>query len=135
MDDVLINKAAIIERCLSRIKEEYLEHETDFETDFTIQDSIILNLQRACEATIDMGMRIIKLKQLGMPQSSRDIFAMLEAAGIINTLLSRSLQAMVGFRNIAIHDYRKMSLEIVRHLIQEDIKDLSAFAEIAIKIS
>src|SRR5580658_2274360 len=119
MDDVLLNKAAVIERCIGRINEEYVGHEDDFENDFTCQDSIILNLQRACEATIDMGMRLIKIRRLGVPQSSRDIFALLEAAGIIDKSLNQSLQAMVGFRNIAIHYYRKMDLEIVRHIIKE----------------
>jgi uncharacterized protein YutE (UPF0331/DUF86 family) len=133
MDDVLINKAAIIERCIKRIKEEYIGHESEFDSNFVRQDSIILNLQRACEAAIDMGMRLIRIKQLGLPQSSRDVFAMLEAATLIDHLLSKSLQAMVGFRNIAIHDYKKMNLEIVRHIIQENLNDLSTFAQIALK--
>ena len=34
-DDVLLNKAAIIERCLNRIDEEYRGHEQEFETNFT----------------------------------------------------------------------------------------------------
>jgi uncharacterized protein YutE (UPF0331/DUF86 family) len=135
MDDVLANKAAVIERCMARISEEYFGHELEFETDFKLQDSIILNIQRACEAAIDMGMRLVKIRQLGIPQSTRDIFVMLEAANVINSSLSKSLQAMVGFRNIAVHDYQKMNLEIVRHLIQKDIKELSTFAEIALKIA
>jgi uncharacterized protein YutE (UPF0331/DUF86 family) len=125
----------IIERCISRIKEEYFNHESEFETDFRRQDSIILNLQRACEATIDIGMRLIRMKQLGVPQSSRDVFAMLEAAALIDSSLSKSLQAMVGFRNIAIHDYRKMNLAIVRQIIQENLKDISNFAQIALKVA
>ena len=48
MDDVLLNKAAIIERCLQRISEEYQGHENELETNYTRQDSIILNLLRAC---------------------------------------------------------------------------------------
>ncbi len=133
MDDVLVNKAAIIERCIKRIKEEYIGHETDFDQDFTRQDSIILNLQRACEAAIDMGMRLIKIKSAGIPQSSRDIFSLLESAKIIDKSLSQSLQAMVGFRNIAIHDYRKMDLLIVRHILKEKLDDLSKFAKIGLK--
>ena len=135
MDDVLLNKAAIIERCIGRINEEYVDHAGDFESNFTRQDSVILNLQRACEAAIDMGMRLIKVEQLGVPQSSREIFVLLETGGIIDKSLSQSLQAMVGFRNIAIHDYRKMDLEIVRHIIKEKLNDLSAFAKIGLKVS
>jgi len=133
-DDVIVNKAAIIERCLQRINEEYRGHESELATNFTRQDSVILNLQRACEAAIDMGMRLVRMKQLGIPQSSRDVFAILENAGMIESSLSNNLQAMVGFRNIAIHDYRKMNLEIVRHLIEEHLSDLSQLSEISLKI-
>lgn len=51
-DDVVLNKIAAIERCLLRIREEYLGHEAELTTNFTRQDSIILNLLRACEAAI-----------------------------------------------------------------------------------
>ncbi|MBI4534303.1 MAG: DUF86 domain-containing protein [Candidatus Melainabacteria bacterium] len=135
MDDVLVNKAATIERCLKRIKEEYFGHEAELATNLNRQDSIILNLQRACEAAIDMGMRMVRLKQLGIPQSSRDIFVLLNDAGVIESALSIHLQAMVGFRNIAIHDYRKMNLDIVRHLIENRLQDLSQFAALALTIT
>lgn len=135
MDDVITNKASTIERCIDRINEEYFGHESEFEINYTRQDSIILNLQRACEATIDMGMHLIKIRHLGIPQSSRDVFALLESKGIIDRSLSKSLQAMVGFRNIAIHDYRKMNLEIVRYLIKESLKDLSTFAQVVLKVA
>ena len=133
MDDVLLNKSAIIERYLYRIKDEYIGHEDDFERNFARQDAIILNLLRACEAAIDMGIRILKIKKLGIPQSSRDIFVLLETSKIIDIPLSESLQAMVGFRNIAIHDYRKMDLQIVRHIVETKLSDLLTFAEIGIK--
>jgi uncharacterized protein YutE (UPF0331/DUF86 family) len=135
MDDVLINKAATIERCIKRVTEEYIGHESEFATNFTRQDSIILNLQRACEATIAMGMHLVRIKQLGIPQRSRDVFVLLESAEIIDKSLSKSLQAMVGFRNIAIHDYRKMNLEIVRYLITVSLKDLSTFTQIILKVT
>ncbi|VVM04676.1 DUF86 domain-containing protein [Methylacidimicrobium tartarophylax] len=54
-DDLLVNKAAIIERCVARAREEYAANPTGFATDFTRQDAAILNIQRACEAALDMG--------------------------------------------------------------------------------
>ncbi|CAH9018333.1 HepT-like ribonuclease domain-containing protein [Candidatus Nitrosacidococcus sp. I8] len=58
MDDVILNKVAIIERCLRRIKEEYDGYEADLETNFTRQDSIVLNLQRTCEVAISLAMHL-----------------------------------------------------------------------------
>lgn len=55
VDDVLINKAATIERCVKQAREEYERDPATFATDFTRQDAAILNIQRACEAALDMG--------------------------------------------------------------------------------
>jgi len=71
MDNVLINKVAMIERCLKRIDEEYVGQEGELETNFSRQDPIILNLQRACEAAIDVAMHIVRVRKLGIPQQSR----------------------------------------------------------------
>ena len=49
LDDVAINKSAIVRRCVTRVTEEYRGDPSRLE-DFTIQDSIVLNLLRACEA-------------------------------------------------------------------------------------
>ena len=112
MDDVLLNKAEIIERCLQRITEEYQGHEDELETNFTRQDSIILNLQRACEASIDAAMHLVRIHRLGIPQQSRDAFVLLQKQGFLNPELSRRMQAMVGFRNIAVHNYQKLNLKV-----------------------
>lgn len=103
-DDIILNKTAIIDRCIKRIKDEYAENEDNLYNDFTRQDSIILNLQRMCEACIDLAMHITGLKKLGLPQVSKESFDLLENAKIINKNLAVELKKMVGFRNIAVHD-------------------------------
>ena len=54
IDDVILNKAEIIERCWQRIKEEYGNNTDNLRTNQTKQDAIILNLERACQACIDI---------------------------------------------------------------------------------
>jgi hypothetical protein len=56
-DDVLINKAATIERCVARAHEEFDHDPTTFGTNFSRQDAAVMNIQRACEA------RKVALKQ------------------------------------------------------------------------
>lgn len=68
VDDVLINKAASIERCVARARQEYDKDPTSFATDFTRQDAAIFNIQRACEAALDMGQHLIRRERLGVPQ-------------------------------------------------------------------
>lgn len=40
-------------------------HEMELAINFTRQDSIILNLLRACEAAIDIAMHVVRIKGLG----------------------------------------------------------------------
>ena len=64
-DDIIINKIETIKRCLNRIKEEYLGFEKELENNYTKQDSIILNLERAAQASIDVSTHIIRVHNFG----------------------------------------------------------------------
>jgi len=128
-NDVFLNKVAVIERCLGRIREEYQGHEAELTTNFTRQDSIILNLLRTCEATIDIAMHLVRVKHLGIPQDSRDTFSLLDQAGLISSELSLRLQAMIGFRNIAVHDYQKLNLDIIRSILSEHLIDFEEYCQ------
>jgi len=133
-DDVLLNKVAVIERCLARIESEYLDHQDELGTNLTRQDSIILNLQRACEASIDAAMHLVRVKKLGIPQESREAFDMLRDAGIITASLCERLKAMVGFRNIAVHDYRKLNLDVVRNILEAHLDDFRVFGKAVLRV-
>ena len=128
-DDVLFNKAATIERCVARAKEEFLAAGEHFATDFTRQDAAVLNVQRACEAALDMGQHLIRREKLGIPQSARDVFALLHAGGWIDLALAVNLQKMVGFRNIAVHDYQTLLIPIVTEVIRHHLDDFLRYSQ------
>ena len=122
MDDVIINKCESIKRCIKRIEEDYDE---EFETNLTKQDAVILNIQRAIQQAIDLGAYIIKQRKLTPPKTSKEIFEILEKEKIIDKNLSENLQKMVGFRNLAIHEYTKLRLDILEYIIKNRIWNLS----------
>jgi uncharacterized protein YutE (UPF0331/DUF86 family) len=134
MDEVILNKVAVIERCLRRIAEEYEGHEDELMTNFSRQDAIVLNLLRACEATLDMAMRAIKLKKLGLPQDSREAFKVLDDAQLIPSEVAKRMRAMVGFRNTAVHDYQKLSLPILQTVLDKHLDDFRLFARYMLSI-
>ncbi len=134
-DDVLLNKVASIERCLQRIDEEYQGHEFELESNHTRQDAIILNLQRACEAAIDAAMHLVRIKRLGLPQESREAFRLQEDAGLLSSEVSKHMQAMVGFHNIAVHDYQKLNLDIVKAILRERLDDFRQYAKVMAKFA
>ncbi len=124
--DVLYNKMEIIERCLMRVKEVYGGNPESLK-DYTKQDSIVLNIQRAVEATIDIAMHIVAVKKLGIPKSSRDAFEILAHNEIIDNEMLEKLKNMVGFRNIAVHNYQELDLDIVQKVIENNLDDFNEF--------
>lgn len=132
-DDVLFNKSEIIERCLKQVHLYYSKDPNRFRSDLLCQDAILLNIERACQATIDAAMRLIRLRNLGVPKETREAFDYLEAAKIISPKLATSLKKMVGFRNVAVHDYQKLNLDLVERLIKEDFPDLREFVSVLLK--
>ena len=133
-DDVLLNKAQIIERCLQRVREEYTGHESEITQNYTKQDSIILNLQRACEASLDMAQRVLRIKNLGLPQNYRESFILLEKAGIIGAELSLRMQKMVGFRNIAVHAYQDLEIPILQNILTSHLQDFQDLVTVLLKL-
>jgi len=131
--DIIINKTETIKRCIARIQEEYCGEYKNLEN-YTKQDSIILNIQRYCEACIDIANHVIRKGALGVPQSSRDSFTILAQHNIIPEELSERLQAMVGFRNVAVHDYQSINLRIVEKIIESYLKDGLELSDVILNI-
>lgn len=132
-DDVLINKAATVERCVARASEEFDCDPTTFATNFTRQDAAVLNVQRACEAVLDMGQHLVRREGLGVPQSARDVFELLARGGWIAPELAVALKRMVAFRNIAVHDYQALLLPILVNVITEHLDEFLDFTQVVLK--
>lgn len=92
-----------------------------------------MNLQRVCEAAIDGAMHLVRTKRLGLPQESREAFTLLEQATLLPPDLAAKMRAMVGFRNVAVHDYGNLNLDIVRAIVEQWSGDLRAFARVLIQ--
>ena len=128
-DDVLTNKAVTIERCVARAREEYQRDPDSFTEDCTRQDAAILNVLRACEAALDMGQHLIRRERLGVPQSARDVFNLLAQGGWIDVELAEALKHMVGFRNIAVHDYQTLQLPVTVSVITQHLDEFLCYTE------
>lgn len=134
-DDILLNKSQTIERCIKRVRMIYSRNPSALDEDWDMQDIITLNLQRACEAAIDMAVHVVRAKKLGVPQASRDFFELLAKNNLISKELNHRMKAMVGFRNIATHDYRELDFAILRSIIEKHLDDFLAFSGVLLKQS
>lgn len=133
VDDVLLNKAATVERCVARAREEYRKDPSTFATDLTRQDAAICNILRACGACLDIGHAIIHRERLGIPQSARDVFAVMARAGWVEPALAEALQRMVGYRDTAIHDDQALQLSITIAAIERHLDDFLAFSRMVLR--
>jgi uncharacterized protein YutE (UPF0331/DUF86 family) len=132
-DDIGLNKAAIIERALGRALEEFAA-DPKLES-FTHIDALTLNIERACQAAIDLAMHIVAARHIGMPQTSSDAFRLLSQAGLIEPNTSRDMLAMTGFRNIVIHEYQALDMTILRDIVENRWRSLVAYCrELGIRI-
>jgi uncharacterized protein YutE (UPF0331/DUF86 family) len=132
-DKVLARKAKVIERCVGRAREEHALAEGLFLSNYSRQDAAILNIQRACEAALDMAQRVVSTQKWGVAETSRDLFGVLQRNAVIDEKMTTTLSHMVGFRNLAVHDYEDLDMRIVESIIQNDASDLLAFSELVLK--
>ncbi|MFZ4507298.1 MAG: type VII toxin-antitoxin system HepT family RNase toxin [Fimbriimonas sp.] len=129
MSDVLTNKIQSIQRCVRRAREEYQGDPDSFRTDYSRQDAAILNVIRACDGAIDLANHLIRIRKLGIPKSSAESFHLLRTEGIISPEIADQMRRMVGFRNLAVHQYSEIELDIVISVITKELDQLVRFAE------
>ena len=134
MSAVRLQKVASIQRAVARAREELAAAGVEFARDRTRQDAAVLNILRACETALDLANMMIGEQRLGVPQSSRDSFRLLAEARLIDDDLSQHLQRMVGFRNIAVHQYQMLDLAVVESILRRDLDDVLRYAEIIARL-
>src|SRR4051812_13187245 len=122
MNETILNKKVSIERCIKQIRLYYaMDNGIPFHDDYLKQDAIAMNLQRMCELSLDIANYLIKRKKLGLPQDSADAFALLQRAGLISDTMLAGLQGMVGFRNVLVHEYQKLKLDIMVDVVEHHL--------------
>lgn len=130
MNDALVQKIVSLQRCVARAREAHAEAGSRFQSSQNLQDAAVLNVIRACDTAIDLANMVIRARRLGIPSTTRESFLILGREKLIDQTLARRLAKMVGFRNLAVHQYQELELDIVETVIRKGLDDLLAFAEI-----
>lgn len=61
-------------------------------------------------------------------------FEAMHRAGMLSTALTDRLRRAVGFRNVAIHNYRDIDWRIVYTICHEHMSDFKAFAQVVLDL-
>lgn len=134
MNDIILDKKESIERCVKQIRIYYaMPSDLPFGDDFLKQDAIAINLQRACEQSIDLANHTIKTRKLGFPKTSKNSFLLLAKDDIIPLELAENLANMVGFCNTLVHQYQDLDIELMQDVILNNLDDLIDFTNLIVK--
>lgn len=124
--DIILAKVAIIQKCLKRIQAT-TNLIPDSLDDINNEDIFVLNLQRAVQAAIDLATHIVASEGLGLSETIKENFTLLKNAHIINQEIMQKMEAMTGFRNIAIYDYQAINKNILKSILSMHLKDLEDY--------
>ncbi|MEM5832198.1 MAG: DUF86 domain-containing protein [Candidatus Aenigmatarchaeota archaeon] len=93
------------------------------------QNMIMHCMLKAIQASIDIGNNIIQIKKFREPSSYKEIFDILWENKIIGKELKEELKKLASFRNVLVHLYTEIDLEIVYNVFKEKRVYLEEFAK------
>lgn len=114
---IILKKISHVRHNLSRLREKETISLKNFKDDLDVQDVVLHNLQLAIQGCLDIGSHVVSDEGWGIAGSLNEIFYILQDRGVIKAELTERLVSMVGFRNILIHEYEDVNLDIVQHHI------------------
>jgi uncharacterized protein YutE (UPF0331/DUF86 family) len=124
--DAILGKISNIQNCLKSI-EKITKLDAHALNDQFKQDVFVLNLERATQACIDLANLVIADRAWELPRSYHHSFEILSREEFLSPELAKKMVAMAGFRNIAVHDYTKINVEILKSILTKNLKDIEDF--------
>lgn len=98
--------------------------------DWRTQRIIERTLHLAVETCMDVADHLVADRRLRVPETGAESFEILAEAQLLTPLLGAKLAAMVGFRNILVHDYTRLDPTIVIRVLRQDLGDLERFRDL-----
>ncbi len=131
--DVIEQKLESLRRCLNRVREKCPPDADSLAQDVDAQDILSLNLSRAVQLCVDIGLHLIATTELPLPNTMGQTFDILAEARILNAELATKMKKSVGFRNLAVHNYDEINWYIVYTIAHEHLSDFDDFARAVVK--
>jgi len=126
---LIITKLSKLRQYQTYLKELQASTIEDFTSDFKISGAAERYLQVAIECIVDIGNEIISSLQLRRPERYRDIPYILAEAKIIPKTFVETIASMIGFRNLLVHDYASINLNLVYEFLQTRLSDFENFTK------
>jgi uncharacterized protein YutE (UPF0331/DUF86 family) len=129
----------VVQRKLSQL-DTYLQQVSEFSTitleeyqgEWKIQRIVECTLQMMIETCVDIANHLISDRGMRSPTSYADTFQILKENAIVNDSLHDSLEKMVKFRNIVVHQYEGVDAGIVLMILKNHLEDFERFRDAVI---
>jgi uncharacterized protein YutE (UPF0331/DUF86 family) len=123
--ELLAKKLAFVESCVADLRRLAITENID--SDVKERRFVEHTVQLAIQGCLDAASHIVSDDRLGEPQTNQELFRLLEQAGRISKDLSQKLRAAAGFRNILVHGYADVDVNVTRDVVEHHLDDLLAF--------
>ena len=123
--DLIAKKLAFIETSVRELRE--LAVPSALKTDLLQRRFVEHTLQLAIQAALDVASHVVSDGRLGEPESNRKLFELLRANHWLSDEQVGPLRNMAGFRNILVHGYAQVDLDLVRDVLENHLDDLLGF--------
>ena len=123
--ELIAQKLAFIETCVQELRT--LARPAEILHDVREARFVLHTLQIAIQAALDVASHIVSDARLGEPETNRELFDRLAQHGWVSVDLAATMGRMAGFRNILVHGYGGLNLEVVRDIVEHRLADLLTF--------
>lgn len=124
---LLAEKADVVIRCLGRVRTKIPATLNDLTSDIDAQDIIVLNLERAIQACVDIASHVIAYTSLPPGATMAEAFSVVKQAGIISAPVCERMVRAAGLRNLLVHEYQRIDWKIVWQVLTKHLGDPADF--------
>jgi len=99
------------------------------EEDYELRSAIERNLQLAIESALDIGEHILAASSLRKPETYSEVLEILGEADILPEEFAARFSEATKFRNILVHMYAEVDVEMLCAILHQNLLDFDEFAQ------
>jgi len=125
--DRIQRKLDFMQKCVSYLGSVDADS-SELEDNYELRSAVERNFQLAIESAIDIGEMIISREGFERPEIYRSVFLILGRNGIIPEDFAKEFAQAAGFRNVLVHMYEEVNIDILHMFLTERLEDFDEFA-------
>ena len=126
-DEKILRKLNFMQKCVDYLKSVDAGSK-ELEANYELRSAVERNFQLAIESSVDIGEMIISREGFERPDFYRNVFLILGKNNVIPSDFAEEFSKAAGFRNVLVHIYEDINIEILYTFLTERLEDFDEFA-------